>query len=164
MSRNSAFSVIELLTAISIIAIIAATAIPNYYANRQDIRLRNAIKASKGDLALAKIEAVRNNAIVAVLFSESGYRIFLDNGSDSGNWIQENDELLLKSKQLPSGIKVDVSTTLDAPNNRIRFSGRGFPDPATLKGAGLTGTLTFSNAAGRKKSLSINRLGEMTEF
>ena len=164
MNNDNAFSIIELLTAISIIAIIAATAIPNYYANRQDVRLRNAIKASKGDLALAKLEAVRNNAIVAVLFSDSGYRIFLDNGSDSGNWIQENDEVLLKSRQLPSGVKIDLPTTLDTPNNRMRFSGRGFPDPATLKGTGLTGTLTFSNKAGRKKSLSINRLGEITEF
>jgi hypothetical protein len=56
-----------------------------------------------------------------------------------------------------------LPTTFDPPNNRTRFNGRGFPDPATLTGAGMTGTMTIQNLNGSQRQISINRIGRIND-
>ncbi len=164
MKKQNGFTIYELLTVIGIIAILSAIAIPNIISWRTEAKLRGASNNLKADLQMAKLRALRERAIVAVLFTANGYTIFLDTGDGGGgapNWSLDADESLIKTQQLPTGVNIALPTSLDDPNNRTRFNGRGLPDPATLDGGGLTGTVTLQNSVGRQMQLTINRLGRI---
>jgi type IV fimbrial biogenesis protein FimT len=163
MQKENGFTIYELLVAIAIIAIVSAIATPNMISWRSQAKLRGAVNNLKGDLQMAKLRALRENALVAVIFTANGYTIFLDNGVSAGDWNPDADEELVRNIQLPAGINLDLPTTFDPPNNRTRFNGRGFPDPATLAGPGLTGAVTIQNSSGSQRQITINRLGRINE-
>jgi hypothetical protein len=103
--------------------------------------------------------------IVAVVFNANGYNIFIDNGAggNAGNWNLDANETVIRNRQLPAGVRIALPTTFDSPNNRTRFDGRGFPDPATLSAAGQTGTLRLQNSKGQQMLITINRLGRIND-
>ena len=164
MKKQNGFTIYELLAVIGIIAILAVIGVPNMSSWRSEARLRGASNNLRADLQMAKLRALREKAIVAVIFTANEYRIFLDTGDGGGgppNWNLDADESLIKIRKLPAGVSIDLPTTFDSPNNRTRFNGRGFPDPATLSGGGLTGTVTLKNLRGSQKQITINRLGRI---
>lgn len=165
MKPQKGFTLYELLSVIGIIAILAVIAVPNLISWRSEAKLRGASNNLKADLQMAKITALREKAIVAVLFTANDYKIFIDNGAGahSGNWSLDVDETLIRKKQLPAGVSIHLPTNFDSPNNRTRFNGRGFPDPATLSGGGSTGTVTLQNSKGSQKQLYLNRLGRISD-
>ena len=164
MNRQSGFTIYELLTVIAIIAILSVIAVPNVIAWRSDAKLRGAFNNIIADLQLAKSTALRENATVAVLFSQNGYSIFIDNGAgaNANNWSLDADEAFVRKKALPAGVTIVLPTSFDSLNNRTRFNGRGFPDQATLTGSGLTGTLTLEDTRGSQKKITVNRLGRIS--
>jgi Tfp pilus assembly protein FimT len=153
----------ELMVVVAILAILAAIALPSFISRNSQARHRGAANNLKGDLQMAKSRAMRENAIVVIEFTADGYNIFLDNGVNAGDWNRDADEVLLRSIQLPAGTNIVLPTTFDPPNNRTRFNGRGFPDSATLSGAGMTGTVTIRNSNGSQRQITINRLGRIDD-
>lgn len=165
MKTQKGFTIYELLTVIAIIAIMASIAIPNMISWRNDAKLRSASTIIRGDLQLAKLRALRENTIVVMIFTASGYNIFIDNGAgaNAGNWNLDADEVVVRNRQLPAGVSIALPTTFDSPNNRTRFNGRGLPDPLTLTGSGLTGSVTMKDSRGIQKQITINRLGRFDD-
>jgi prepilin-type N-terminal cleavage/methylation domain-containing protein len=165
MKKQNGFTIYELLTVIGIIAVMAIIAIPNMISWRSEARLRGASNNLRVDLQMAKFRALRQRAIVAVVFNASGYIIFFDNGtgSNAGNWNLDADESVIRKRRLPAEVKIALPTTFDSPNNRTRFDGRGFPDPTTLSGGGLTGTVTLQGSRGNQMLITINRLGRIND-
>jgi len=165
MKKQDGFTIYELLTVMGIVAILAMIATPNMISWRNEIKLRGASNNLRADLQMAKLRALRDMTIVAVVFNVNGYNIFLDNGAggNAGNWNPDANETIIRNRQLPAGIEIVLPTTFDSPNNRTRFDGRGFPDPATLSGMGLTGTVTLQNLEGRQKLITLNRLGRIND-
>ena len=163
MKKKNGFTIYELLTVIGIIAILAIIAIPNMISWRSELKLRGASNNLRADLQMAKLRALREKAIVAVVFNANGYKIFFDNGSGSnaGNWNLDADESVIRGRLLPATVSIALPTTFDSPNNRTRFDGRGFPDPATLSGDGQTGTVALQNSRGSQMLITINRLGRI---
>ena len=161
MKKQNGFTIYELLTVIGIIAILGTIAIPNMISMRSEAKLRGASNNLRADLQMAKLRALREKAIVALVFTANGYRIFLDNGASAGDWNLDADESLLRNRQLPAGVTIALPTSFDS-NNRTRFNGRGFPDPATLTG-GLTGTVTLENLRGSQMQITLNRLGRIID-
>jgi len=163
MKKQDGFTMYELLTVIAILAVLASIAVPNIISWRPKAKLRGASNNLRADLQMARLRALREKAIVAVIFTANGYSIFIDNGVNPGDWNLDADELLIKSRQLPTGITISMPTTFSSPNNRTRFNGMGFPDQTTLTGGSLTGTVTLQNSRGRQMHLTMNRLGRISD-
>lgn len=140
------------MAVIGIITIIASLTMPPLLRWRTDAKLRGAASNLMGDLELAKIRAIRENAYVAVLLSGNGYTIFVDNGVDTGDWYEDDDETCLKKTALPAGVKIKLPTAFGS--DRTRFVGRGVPENS--------GSVTLINQNGNQKIISVNRLGKIT--
>lgn len=159
MKRDQGLTIIELSIVIAILAIMAAIAIPSFFGQRSGAQLRGVARNFVGDFKLAKSRAIRDNCFVVISIEEQGYSVFVDNGVSSGDWIRNADEPLIRSRIMPSGIRIAMPTSLDPPRNRTRFNSRGLPDPSTLAGPGGTGEIVISNLKGEQKRITINRLG-----
>ena len=161
MQKENGFTIMELMVVVAILAILAVIAMPGMFSRNSQARLKGAANNLIGDLQMAKSRAVTVNAIVVIEFTANGYQIFLDNGVNAGDWNRDADEVLVRSIQLPAGTNIVLPTTFDPPNNRTRFNGRGFPDPVTLTGAGMTGSVTIQSSNGSQRQIIINRLGRI---
>jgi prepilin-type N-terminal cleavage/methylation domain-containing protein len=152
LHNHRGFSLIELVVVVCIVAIIAAITMPALLRWRTDAKLRGAASNLTGDLEFAKMRAIRENSYVAVLFSNDGYTVFVDNGVDAGDWIEDDDEVCLREKTFPAGVTIKTPTSFSS--DRTRFVGRGVPENA--------GTVTLISQSGKEKVISINRLGKIT--
>jgi len=149
---QAGFSLMELMVIVAIIAIISSLTIPSFLRWRTDAKLRGAASNLKGDLELAKMMAIRENAFVVTKFDNGGYVIFIDNGEYAADWEEDPDEFRVRNRDLPGGVSLDPATTLD--QNRIRFAGRGVPDGS--------GDVVLANTRGNQMRVSINLLGKIT--
>lgn len=76
MKKTAGFSLIELMIAVSILAILLAIAAPSYRAWIQNGRIRNVAESIQNGLQLAKAEAVkRNTNIIFQLGADSGWSV-----------------------------------------------------------------------------------------
>ena len=152
--NQSGFSLIELMIVVAIIAITVAFALPNMIGQRADAKLQGALNNLKGDLNVARSMAVRENANVVILFEADHYEIFVDNGATEWVW-EPGDERLLRNRQLPGGVSIDLAAT-DLDTNRTRFNERGLPHPSYL------GTIVVVDGSGGEGQIQMNRLGRLT--
>jgi type IV fimbrial biogenesis protein FimT len=163
MRKNSGFTAFELAVSLAIMAVISALVMPPYLQWLRGHRLKGAVNNLMGDLEMAKIRAVRENAFVVVSFAQNGYTIFLDNGQPSGtagDWLPAG-EFIVKTKTLPAGVQFDLDNlnfehiASAGTDDITRFNGRGLPDRITA----LT-TIPLSNQSS-SRSVTINRLGNL---
>ena len=156
-NSKKGFTIIELVIALAIVALLASIALPSFIGWLQERRLSGATVNLLSDLEQAKMRAIRENVFVAVLFSGSGYLIFVDNGAGSGeagDWIRNGDEPLVLSRALPSGVTIQLHD-MSLLNSRIRFNGRGFPVDVTA-----TEIIPIVNSVSQK-NVTITRLGNV---
>jgi type IV fimbrial biogenesis protein FimT len=148
--KNSGFSLMELMTVVAIIAVLAAFAIPNMIGARSRSKLQGVVDNLTGDLRLAKLMAIRESSFVVVDFAADSYRLFIDDNED---W-DSTGERTLQTRQLPPDVRIDLAAT-DLSDDRTRFNDRGLPDDTNL------GTVVIVNSAGDQRSININRLGRV---
>ena len=162
MRSNTGFSLIEVIIVIAIIAIALTVAIPNMIGSRGEAQFRGAADNLVGDLNLAKWSAVRENGWVVIRFDANGYQLFSDNGAggNNGNWTLDGDERLIRTRQLPPGVTIDLGLTdfngtLCGGNPCTRFNERGLLDP------NCTGSAMLVGSTGDGRQVNINRLGRI---
>jgi hypothetical protein len=100
---------------------------------------------------MAKLKAVQENGPVAVLFSGNGYRVFIDNGATVG--ALDAGERLLRDRQLPPGVSIDLFNTDFNGNDYARFNNRGLPED--------TGNVAVDSSSGDGRIIGLNRLGRI---
>jgi type IV fimbrial biogenesis protein FimT len=70
MRNNKGFSLIEIMTVIGILAILAAVATPGLISWRHNAQLRRAAQDVYSNLQKAKVEAARRNTAITITFSK----------------------------------------------------------------------------------------------
>lgn len=145
------------MIAIAIFAIMVSVALPSFMHQRRQTILRDAISMVRGDLEMARSQAIRENGPVAVLIREDGYGIFVDNGLGGGiaeNWVRDGGEKQLCTRNLQGGLKIDLNqVTFDG--KRTCFNGRGY--------LGNGGVLVVVDADGKSATLDMNnRFGRIS--
>jgi Tfp pilus assembly protein FimT len=164
MRKNAGFTAFELAISLAIMVIIAALALPPYLQWLRGHRLRGAVNNLLGDLEMAKIRAIRENAFVVIDFDQTSYTIFLDNGQPGGvaqDW-DSTGEFIVKTRNLPAGVQFDVDAMafnnlpFTAGKDITRFNGRGLPDRVTVETA-----IPLINQSD-SRSVTLNRLGHLS--
>ncbi|MBU4184602.1 MAG: GspH/FimT family pseudopilin [Proteobacteria bacterium] len=83
-SKQSGFTIIEMMIVIAIMAILTGIAVPNYLAYLPKSRLNGAARQVMGDLMAARMKAVKLNHRVKVFFySNHEYKICDDANNDT---------------------------------------------------------------------------------
>ena len=150
MHKDSGLTLFEMMTVIAIAALIAAIALPYTMGARHAAKLRGAVENLRGDLQLAKLKAVQESGPVAVLFSGNGYEVFID-GANAG--VLDAGERLLRRRQLPVSVSIDLAGTDFNGNDYVRFNNRGLPDDI--------GNIVVDSSGGDQRTIGLNRLGRI---
>lgn len=123
--QRSGFTLLELMTVIALIAIIASIALPNFLSWLPRRKMTSAARETLSALRLARLTAVRENAIVSVCFNraDSTYTVFVDNSDDGRrNGIQDAGERTILGGKIPSGIRFEHTSVDFFPfNSRGHF-------------------------------------------
>ena len=166
--RSRGLTLIELLTVIAIVAILAAVGVPGFRALLLHQRLEAASQAFVAALGMARIEAIRRGEPVSVL-AEGG-------AGWNGGWAVVADpegkgapRVLRRFDRLPPGIAVDPGLG-DGLVQGVHYDGNGFSRRARNAGFGA-GCLVFKaetrrraaivlSASGRARSCNPDQAGE----
>ncbi|MEJ5358794.1 MAG: GspH/FimT family pseudopilin [Desulfobacterales bacterium] len=157
MRRDAGFSAFEVAVTLAVVALLASVSMPSFLRWLQVHRLRGAAINLTADLEMAKVRAIREGATVSVVFTESEYTLFLDNGAGggaAGDGIRNGAEALVQYRRLPPGVRIDPARTT-LPDHRLRFNSRGLaPDLSAAE------VLCLVNGTGERR-IRVNRLGNI---
>lgn len=157
--KESGLTAFELTVTLAIMAVIAALTMPPYLKWLRTSRLQSAATNLTTDLELAKVLAIRENAMVVVEFETDSYRIFVDDGQGggtSGDWNRNGTENIAQLRDLPAGVQIDTDNlSFPVVSDKTRFNSRGLPpdivDPKTILVAHATNI----------RQITLNRLGKI---
>ena len=138
MSRVRGFTIIELMVALVVVAILAVVAAPGFGEYFAAQRVKGAAEELLTDMQFARMESVQKNAQVTFAMSASGYTI-----TRGGNTV--------KSVSLGSGTTVSGGSTLQAVFDPVRAMATISNGPSvTIANGGTSRTLRVDiNGMGR---------------
>ena len=148
--QKEGFTIFELLVVIAVIAVVSAIVTPQIIGWRNSAKLRGAVGNLKGDLEMAKTNAIKENNYVAVSFADNGYAVFVDLSNDRA---LDDGEPVLRNRALPAGVAFDrLHPDWTFPSNVTGFNSRGTAD---------NGTVVLINTKGEQKNVVISTLGRI---
>ena len=157
MRNKMGFTLMELMVVLAIFAVVSALGVPPLIGWRSEAKLRDGASLLRGDLEMAKLKAVNESDFVAILFNASGYTVFVDDGAGGGiggNWIRDGSEELVRNRQMPAGVSIDIAVTDFNGSDQTRFNARGR--------ISNDGGVKIVNSAGNQRQININRFGMIT--
>lgn len=136
MSKDSGFTLTELMVTIAVVAILASLAIPNFIAWLPNYRLRSGAEEIQSTLQLARITAIKENATATVLFdiANESYR-----ASVAGKTFRRG--------RMPAGI--DINSAAFGGGTFVQFNNQGFAINNT------DGTAQVRNSSGKSKTITV---------
>ena len=130
--KCSGFTVIELMTVLAIVAVLATLSVSNFISLRPRYELVYGVTDILSMLQNARLRALMENRRVVVLFDPDGngrlegeYIAFVDNGNGgAGEWTRQTEagEPLVACGKVPEGVR--LSRTSFA-HDHLRFDSRG---------------------------------------
>ena len=166
---HRAFTLVELLTVIAIIAILFSIAVPGYLSWLPRYRLNSAADDLLVLFQNARLRAIKENANVIIDFDpdnngnpDGNYLVFVDSGLDpDGTFIpglrnnnsQDGQEPTIATGRLSPNLNLD-EVTFQGGLDYMRFSYRGL---------GYAGHITISNKRGDAKSIITSLTGNIRQ-
>lgn len=148
------FTLIELMTAVSILGILAAMATAATGSVRRG-RFNNLVADVQGVLAEARSTSVGQSQPVMVLFSAGGATAFVDADGDQA-FDPSKDTLVAQTQAYPTGATVVVT------GNKVFFSSRGLSLAAPASDALSPRTVVFTDGeTGETRNLAVAGGGAM---
>ena len=158
------FTLVELIVALSIIAIVAAATVSNLNASIPRYKFRRAVAEIVSTLQCARLRAVKENSLVVVLFDPDGngrldgnYIAFVDNGIHSpGDWAWQpkDGESLVAQGRLPEGVRFSHTSF---SKNRLRFDSQGHQ-------RGISRSLYLKNSDDLTQKITVYSSGNIRAF
>ncbi len=147
------FSLVELVTTLAIVAVLATVAIPSFTTLQQNAQRRNSVNDFWHAIFLARSEAIKRNSVVALCKSSTITRCDNTPGNWSSGWIVfenlDRDEPAQLDDGEPTLRIYSPTTSVSVTSNRQTFSFR----PVT-QGA-VNGTIVFCDTRGASEARAI---------
>ena len=154
-STQHGFTLLELMTALAVLAVLVAIATPSFKSFSANSRTSATANSLMNALAIARSEALHQSMPVAVCASDDaatcdttdwgkGWIVFTDNSGTAG--VLDSTDAVLQSWPAPGG-----GVTVGLLNNTetyVRFDARGMKSPVT----GLTFSVAASGCKGNNAS------------
>lgn len=130
-SKQSGFSLVELMVVIAVIAIMATFAVPGFLTWRTNFHLKKAARDLLGHMQRAKLTAVKERTDCAVSFGVAidgtnyDYIVFVDSDNDR---TYDAGETIIKQVQWDEDVDFDTSTEASGtnfPSDTVVFNSRG---------------------------------------
>ncbi len=138
--KRRGFTLLELLIAMAIFAILGAISIPTFQSFLAQRRLNGAARELHANLMACRMQAVTENKWIAVnIDNNHQYTIFRD---ENQNGTVDSGETLLVKDLHPSYYDVTIDTATSASGVTFRPNGTG--STASLYLTGTTGTKTIT--------------------
>lgn len=154
MRNEKGVTLIEVMSCMVILSILAGFAIPSIETMKAKLALHGEVAKLVGELYKARLFAFKNNTKVVFRYTQEGYMTFVDDGNNGGNkedWIHQSGEQILADVILGDGLKVDVPGS-SFSSQRTRFSGK----------PGIAGgSVVLQNGNGNKNKVIINVIGRV---
>ncbi len=131
MKNELGFSLVETICCTVIVSLLSVISGPAFLSLRADIELKAMVHDMMADLQLAKFEAVKENNHVIIALTQSGYKVFVDNGAGGGypgDWQWQTEERLIVERDH----KKIATITSSFPNDKIRYKGVLGMTPGTI--------------------------------
>ncbi len=158
----SGFTLLELMIAAVMVAILAAVALPSYQSLRQEQMVRAATQALYTDMMLLKSEAIkRNKNLSLVVFNNAlsnwCYRIYIDDGVTTCGSCNDKCTPLEGRKGADAsefgGVVIDADDYVSGSTATIKFTQR--------RGTFQPGHLTVSNDSSTVYKVVISSVGRI---
>lgn len=120
--RSFGFTLIDLLTTLTILSILLAFGLPSFTAQIQNTRVKTAAISLSEAIDLTRTKAVFSNSRATMLKRttwEDGWEIFIDKDNDG---VRDQDEDVLQQHEKLSGIKIISDSKL---KNYVSYIGTG---------------------------------------
>ena len=167
MRNNKGFSIMELMTVIGIISILAAIAIPGFIDWRSNAQLGSAARNVYSTFQKAKLESVRRNENCGIKFRANDYVIYMDSNLNF-DFDAGTDEVIqtINWSEYP-GVELDPDEggdgdglTFANPDFGIVFASDGLPRNS-VGGLG-SGTVFLTNQSNARQSrVTISTAGNI---
>jgi len=168
--QSSGFTLVELVVAMAVAAILVIVAVPNIQSFIQNGRLITQTNDLIGDLSLARSEAIKRRTNVGICKStdgitcagggdwEDGRAIFVDLDNDS-TWDAGEPILRFRERLASTADSLSTNAVLGDP---IIFTANGASSSVAL--GGPAGTFTFCDYRGASKGklITLNLMGQVS--
>jgi type IV fimbrial biogenesis protein FimT len=146
MQTERGYTLVEIMVATAIIAILTTIAVPNIAGWRAKQRFATAVSDVHEAVKVARSSAIKDNTTVVIQFQlPNRFTVFAD---DDGDGAQDAGERTI----LTGGFQNDITLTTSFGGHRLSFNGRGL---TTANGTGIT----LSNAGYGSRVVQVTVTG-----
>lgn len=159
--RSAAFTLIELLMTIAILAVALMVAAPSFIEYRRNSELSDAVGNMVLAAGSAKAAALKTGRNVIVRPNDtsvgwtSGWFVYVDSDWDN-TYDEGTDDVVIRHDAVSSIVSASAGTGTTFADNYLMFNGQGFP--RTTAGASASGALTFATTS-RSTAVIVDSTG-----
>lgn len=171
ISREKGFSLIELLTVVSLMSIMAAIAMPNLLKMMPGMRVNTATRQVVSKMLLLKMKAISENRKLRISFSGAASQYTVQQDVNRNDW--DASDPIIETLELPTGIIFDTNATIKPGGGSITCADDGIcfagnKASFTENGTVTSGTIYLivkedkgTSRTDRMRAISLNSTGRV---